>query len=37
MYTHLELTLNYFVEALRYVTSDTITERIRVLMSEMGV
>lgn len=37
MYTQLELTLNYFVGALRYVTSDVITERIRVLMSEMGL
>jgi len=37
MYTQLELTLNYFVEALRYVTSDVITEHVRVLMSEMGL
>lgn len=37
MYSQLELTLNYFVETLRYATSDAITEHIRVLMCEMGL
>ena len=37
MYSQLELTLNYFVETLRYVKSDAIAEHIRVLMCEMGL
>lgn len=37
MYTQIEYTLNYFAEALRYVTSDAISEHLRVLMCEMGL
>lgn len=36
MYTVEEMTLYYFAEGLRWVSSDYFREKVRVLMSEMG-